>query len=658
MIFYNYIFTIALIFTFLHKTATDTNRELVYSECGLTAPSPASIGLVFFMKINNTSDKNDYDVEIIPDECCLEEDEIDCDTLQIIGGCRDSIAKGETKTVKVIAPLLNQYERKGYCAVFVDSKSNNGHNKRDTIKINFDTTFSRNKFDSLDSYKYCEHKDEDPFNDCKPVQCDAFYNGKKPYFSRKVKRCVAVPPCVKDDDYDYPSVIYNPQTNRCLVESIGNEDLEYIKTSRKDNSKKRKPKDVLIIDKFHPNTTSIIHKDILIDDIGKTTTCKPGQTKFVNKDEVNCFKLFLKKYFVDNKFTLLILVLVIIVQCILIFTMFYCLSNTCCCCQEKKVIRKFFNYRQDASVTTPLINTSNIETETTEYQYVSESSNKADQKVKCYKACQKEKNNNVKKSMSDDILSKLLNRRDWKNFQPQASPETENKIEEILKITPINNQLNNLPKADKHSETKVVFEDEKTNNTLYKKQSKLVNVVDHDETLNDLKDSQEIEALSSEKEIKSLSYDHFNAGVTGYSANLAMTKDVFKDGKSKKGTRCNSIEKGAQAYFSNDSIDDFLSERGVIYLAGENMSKYTFSSGSNDMKQSLTSSGTSKTSKNFVKNILSLLHKKSKQSPSSDPGRNKDIDLELIHMSRASVYSSTNDSDCLKNLKKDSRTSF
>ncbi|XP_069356829.1 homeobox-like protein HDP1 [Maniola hyperantus] len=259
--------------------------------------------------------------------------------------------------------------------------------------------------------------------------------------------------------------------------------------------------------------------------------------------------------------------------------------------------------------------------------------------------------------MSDDILSKLLNRRDWKNFQTQVSPEPENNIEEILKITPINNQVNNFPKAEKHVETKVAFEDEIMNNVIYKKQSKLVNAVNDTETLNELKDGQEIEALSSEKEIKSFSYNHFNAVVSGYRANLAMNSD-FKDGKSKKGTRSNSIEKGAQAYFSNDSIDDFLSERGVIYLAGENMSKYTFSSSSNDMKQSLTSSGSSKTSKNFVKNILSLLHKKSKQSPSSDPGQNKDIDLELIHMSRASVYSSTNDSDCLKNLKKDSRTSL
>lgn len=96
MNFYNFIFTIALFFKNLQKSTTDTNVELFYPECGLIPPSPLSIGLVFFIKINNTSDKNDYDIEVTPDECCLEEDvDIDCASLQIIGGCADFIPKGE-----------------------------------------------------------------------------------------------------------------------------------------------------------------------------------------------------------------------------------------------------------------------------------------------------------------------------------------------------------------------------------------------------------------------------------------------------------------------------------------------------------------------------------------------------------------------------------
>lgn len=519
------------------------------------------------------------------------------------------------------------------------------------------------------NYKPCEHIDEDPFNHCKVVNCDTHYNGNKPYFSRKVKRCVAVPSCAVDNDYDYPNIIYNPQTNECLEESIAKKDLEYIKSLRRGLN--RKTKDVLIVNKFNPNTTSLMSDDMLINDLERTTESKHNmKSKKIEGmhpiKKPNCLRLFLKKYFIENKWTLLILVLIIIVQCILICTMIYCLSKTCSCCKEKKVVQKFFNYRQDVSVTTPLINTSNIDTETTDYQYVTESSNNVDQKIRCYKACQKEKNtNNVQKSMSDDILSKLLNRRDWRKKSENCDDPETNYLDTALKNIPEKNQINNPPKPKERrisNEAEVVFENEKSNNIIFKNQSRLVNVVNDPEISDDqTKDSREFKAnICFEKEIKCHSYDQFDAGTTGHAAN-ANAKDVgaFKDGNSKKGTMTNSIEKGAQAYFSNDSIDDFLSERGMIYLAGENMSKYTFSSGSNDMKPSLTSSVSSKTSKNFFKNVLSLLHKRSKQGPSSDPGQNKKNDLQLLHMSKASVYSSTNDSDCLKNLKrKDSRTSF
>ncbi|CAH2235434.1 jg13292 [Pararge aegeria aegeria] len=680
MNFYYYFFATALVLTFLHKSTTDNNTELVYPECGLFTPSQESIGLVFYVKINNTSDRNDYNVVITPDECCLEGDNVDCESLQIIGGCTDNVPKGETKIVLLIAPILNQFDRKGICALYIDSKTSNGQNKRDTIKISFDTTLYKNKYDFSDNYEHCQYKDDDPFNDCLPVNCDTYYNGKKPHYSRKIKRCVAIPPCAKDDDYEYPSVIYNPQTNRCIEDSLVNEDLEYIQTLGKDNGKIKRSKEVLTVNAIHPDTTDFVNNqnDILIDDI-ETTTTEKHEKKYIEKlrasnlipknksserssEETNCLLIFLKKYCMDSKWTLLVLVLVIIVQCFMICTMIYCLSKTYSCCREKKVVRKFFNYRQDVSVTTPLINTSNMDTETTGYEFMTESSNNIDQKIKCYKACQKEKNT-VKKSMSDDMLSKLLNRRDWRKFKSQAKPEPENHFEETKELGPENDKANNLTRDEKGSirnETKVIFEDEKTNKPVSKITTKLVNKLIDEDTSNQRTDIKGLEEnLSSEKEIKCHSYNRYDANVAEYRADLAInTAGLFDTEKSKKVTPISS-GKGAQAYFSNDSIDDFLSERGMIYLAGENMSKYTFSSGSNDMKPSVTSSGSSKTSKNFVKNVFSLLTKRTKQSPSSDPGQNKDVNLELIHMSRASVYSSTNDSECTKNfIRKDSRTSF
>ncbi|XP_050358627.1 uncharacterized protein LOC126778917 [Nymphalis io] len=255
--------------------------------------------------------------------------------------------------------------------------------------------------------------------------------------------------------------------------------------------------------------------------------------------------------------------------------------------------------------------------------------------------------------MSDDILSKCLNRRDWKKYKAKAVTEI-NKDNEVIK------ELNNTEyidstkseKVKRNCDVKVAFEDEKTDNN---NKTKTVSVVDKTDRLELEESDVEPNNTSSEKEIKCHSYNCFDVSGLRPKRNNSGIKGHL----SKLGAESISTEKGAQVYFSNDSIDDFLSERGVTYLAGENISKYTFSSDFNDVKKSAESTLSSKTSKNFVKNILYLLRKKSKLGTSSDPGRNEDVDMKLIHMSKASVYTSSNDSDYVRTLKRnDSRTSF
>lgn len=90
MNFYTHIFVLFVIF--LHNIETVSNPDLVL-DGGLENPTPLAVGLLFFIKINNTSD-NDYDIEVTPDECCLNEDDnIDCDYLNILGGCYDYVPR-------------------------------------------------------------------------------------------------------------------------------------------------------------------------------------------------------------------------------------------------------------------------------------------------------------------------------------------------------------------------------------------------------------------------------------------------------------------------------------------------------------------------------------------------------------------------------------
>ncbi|CAH2101875.1 unnamed protein product [Euphydryas editha] len=647
MNFFTHIFVLIVIF--LRNIETVGNPDLLLYG-GLETPTPLAVGLIFFIKVNNTSD-NDYDVEVTPDECCLNEDDnIDCNYLNILGGCYDYIPSGKSKVLRVVAPLLDIFERNGHCNVFVDSKSNNSPNKRDALKISFDTTIRNNDYNIGRNLKHCINKDEDPFDNCKPVSCDTYYNGKRSYFSRKYKRCVDVPPCVSDDESEYPTVIYNPISNLCNEESINERDLEIVKSLNRNKGKYRKAKDVLIISKFRPNVTEFVNTIDLIDEVISTTAKPIKHIISSSKPVKNCsLQSFWKKYFIDNKWTIIVFAFVITIQCFMICTMFYCLSKTCNCCEDKKVIRKFFNYRQDVSVTTPLIGTSNIDTET-DYQYMSETSNNIEQKIKCYKACQKE-NQNLKTSMSDDILSKCLNRRDWKKFKSEAITEINKDVDihnTALEIKDID--LSKTEKVGKFCETKVAFEDEIKNTD----RDKTVSIVSNAEIFRQESDNIKTNNVASEKEIKCHSYNCFEVPEIKPLKNIRC----FKGGQSKNDAPSVSTEKGAQIYFSNDSIDDFLSERGVTYLAGENISKYTFSSDFNEIKQS-TSRVSSKTSKNFVRNVLSLLRKKSKLGTCSDPGKNDDTDVKLIHMSKASVYTSSNDSDYIRTLRRnDSRTSF
>ncbi|XP_022123565.2 uncharacterized protein LOC110998993 [Pieris rapae] len=554
--------------------------------------SPCSIGLEFYVTLEYVDDST---VEVRGDQCCLVEDgQKDCDELRIVGGCYDYIPHGTPKTLVLIAPILNPIHRNGYCSIFVDTKASDHTNKRDIVLIEFDTTANE-----TNDIKICKNADEDPLNDCKPVDCDSFHNTKKPFYHPKYKRCVEVPRC---ED----TAIYNPLSNECVEESISDDDIEYLKQN---DGKVRNTKDILIIQN-RMNETSVSHNE------AKPPKITPPRN--VPADDTLYFKMLVRKCFVGHNSSVIILSFIVVLQCGLIFALLYCIAKSCTCFKEKKVVRKFFNYRQDATVTTPLINTSNMDTEI-DYQFLSDSS-KVDQKIKCYKACQKE-TENVRASMSDDILSKCLNRRDWKHTRSDTIPEdAENDMKRF---------------ENDNKEIKVMFEDE----------------IKHAQTSTEKRDTSEksVEVnRSSEKEIRCHNYV---SNVPSFNQNI-NTRYVTEQPRR---TISKSTEKGAQAYFSNDSLDEYLSERGMIYLAGENVSKYTFTSNSTENKPS-TPSMSSKTSKNIVQKVLSMMHKKSKV-PLSDPGK-KELDLQLLHMSKGTVYSSSNDSEYRAYRKKDSRTSL
>ncbi|KAJ0182886.1 hypothetical protein K1T71_000862 [Dendrolimus kikuchii] len=620
------------------------NKNLVINKKGLEKVDSFSVGLMFFVDLNNTS-SNDINLEIKNGQCCLKNgDNIDCETLELIG-CTDTIPGGTSKTINLVAPILGPVQRKGYCIAHIDTWGVDKRKMRNPIKLNFDIKLK--EFDSKKPVNICSTIDQDPLNDCKPVDCDLHYNGYKPLFDNKTKRCVRAVDCLTNTNK-----ILNPHINKCVDNSINTGDIQFVKSLTKNQ---RKAKDILIIRNAKKLAASVNDTQLI--------NTKIDTNNFKEGIEIKNMS-FLKKvkaYFSCNKYTFSILGLVIFVQCVLICSMLYFVTKSCGCRKKKMVERKYFNYRQDASVTTPLIDTSNIDTETTDYQYLSEYSD-IDKKIKCYKACQKERKNNVKLSLSDDILSKCINRRDWTKPRSETIPELPK--EEDFRSKDF--KKSTIVTPEKIDDVKIIIENniEQPKSNAVMEDKEMTTVKSIVKIIENKNDTPNLQRVSSEKEIKchSYNYNEANSNLTGFKPSThSKNLGFFNSGKEKKGTISLSTEKGAQATFSNDSIDDFLSERGVVYLAGENMSKYSFSSSSNPIKSSSTSISSRTSKNNVVKNVLSLLKRKSKVT-SSDPILKKSkqsIDLELIHMSRASVFSSSNDTDCkgFKRLK-DSRTSL
>lgn len=498
------------------------------------------------------------------------------------------------------------------------------------MKIDFDT--GKLTSDLVEDSRSCDTIDQDPLNNCKPVNCDTHYNGHKPHFHPRLKRCVEAPSCVSKNTKT-PDVLYHETSNRCIKNNgISDDDLNHVKSLS--DGKNRKAKDIIIIkNKSSLTNSTVSDNEPAEDEINVTRSFVTQPVDAPTKDKVETkatvhFRLL--DYFETYKDTLKVLAVVVFMQCCFICTMLYFLAKTCNCDKEKPLVSRFFNYRHDVSVTTPLIDTSDHDTETT-YHYLSESTN-VDKKIKCYKACHKNRTKSARLSMSDDILAKCVTRRDWKHRSaviPESKPEewfSDDKTQDRVK----------------RSDTKINFENEvrksksdikpKTSKSIIKRKSENIDV-----------------APSSEQEITCHEYNYDNC-----------------EDKSTKKTLSLSSEKGAQACFSNDSIDDFLSERGMIFLAGEDISKYTFSSDStyNLPIKNSCSEISSKTSKNnIVKNVLSLLQRK-QHGPASDPGGGQksadNLNLELLHMSQASVFTSTNESECVGGFKRtmDSRTSL
>ncbi|KAF9817597.1 hypothetical protein SFRURICE_014736 [Spodoptera frugiperda] len=189
---------------------------------GIYPLEQGSIGIQFFIDIENNNHFVPCRVHSWPKMCCLaDEDYKDCSYDAFPGDNEELIEPKTRETLVYVYPTLYQYDQVGYCDFVIDFKcANNRRARQVSVKIPFDTQFSNKKNSQyLKAYvdvkgNECDSLDEDPLHECEAVNCDLKYAGRRPYYD-KSNKCVSAPVCDTNVMKSYPDVVYVPKTNIC-----------------------------------------------------------------------------------------------------------------------------------------------------------------------------------------------------------------------------------------------------------------------------------------------------------------------------------------------------------------------------------------------------------------------------------------------------------
>lgn len=205
---------------FLRIVSIDTSIKVL--DKGLMPLEKKSVAIQFYFDIENKDKLNACKLRSIPKICCLSDNEdIDCDTMEIYGDYHDILKPKYRDTVLYIYPTMVQHDQVGYCSFILEYRCGNKKSKRDAVKISFDTRLRNKSQYTLKEYANgqeitpCETLDQDSLNQCSPVICDAKYSGHRPFFDTEKETCVRAVKCLTDPKQHLPDVVYMPKSNTC-----------------------------------------------------------------------------------------------------------------------------------------------------------------------------------------------------------------------------------------------------------------------------------------------------------------------------------------------------------------------------------------------------------------------------------------------------------
>ncbi|XP_055849429.1 uncharacterized protein LOC129914280 isoform X1 [Episyrphus balteatus] len=184
-------------------------------------PREGDIGLIFDINLINTANEEkellEYHIHS-EKECCinLTETTTSSNAGKIVGGSFGLIEPGEMKTVSVIWPTIDIFNRVGHCDIIISSTNNvKNEEKHFTQQLLFDTRFQQidptgTTFKRRTDYHECSNWDMNFLNNCTPVNCESKYFGRRNFYNTTTKMCEPAARC------DGENQVYDIYSNECL----------------------------------------------------------------------------------------------------------------------------------------------------------------------------------------------------------------------------------------------------------------------------------------------------------------------------------------------------------------------------------------------------------------------------------------------------------
>ncbi|KOB70623.1 hypothetical protein OBRU01_14913 [Operophtera brumata] len=181
-----------------------------------------SVAIQFYLDIENEDKLDSCELRSRPKMCCLSNNEdIDCDIMEVYGDYYDVLKPKYRNTFLYIYPTTAQHDKVGYCSFILEHRCGSRKNKRESVRISFDTRLKKKSQYLLRKYTNgkiitpCESLDQDSLNKCSPVNCDVKYSGSRPFYDISLEKCVKTVECLTDPEQEMPDVVYVPKSNTC-----------------------------------------------------------------------------------------------------------------------------------------------------------------------------------------------------------------------------------------------------------------------------------------------------------------------------------------------------------------------------------------------------------------------------------------------------------